>query len=147
MDCALQISRFSGELLEMLFCMKNVRINLFSNTNDNKNSVFTLLFGILFFVVCLPVFETAPPFHPFVQKQLLRSRYPSSNLIGQPVFSLCETEKIRRIGRKKTFAFSVRECSRPMWKHPEAVVLFQRVNASEIRFAFSRSVWKGLNTC
>ncbi len=32
-----------------------------------------------------------------------------------------------------------------MWKHPyEAVVLFQHVIASEIRFAFSRSVWKGL---
>ncbi len=48
------------------------------------------------------------------------------------MFSLCEIEKIRRTGVKKTFAFSVRECS--------------NVIASDIRFAFSRSVWKGLDT-
>ncbi len=32
---------------------KHVRRNLFSNTNDNKNSASTLLSGILYFVVCL----------------------------------------------------------------------------------------------
>ncbi len=82
--------------------MKNMRINLFSNTNDNKNSASTLLSGKLFFCVCLHWFSKQRHHsHPFVQQQLLRSRYPSSNLIGQPVFSLCKTEKICRTGRKK----------------------------------------------
>uniref|UniRef100_A0A673HMX6 Protein argonaute-4-like n=1 Tax=Sinocyclocheilus rhinocerous TaxID=307959 RepID=A0A673HMX6_9TELE len=36
----------------------------------------------------------------FVQQQLLRSRDPSSTLIGRPVFSLCETEK-NRTGLKR----------------------------------------------
>ncbi len=36
-----------------------------------------------------------------MQQQLLRSRDPSSNLIGRPVFSLCEIEKICQTGRKK----------------------------------------------
>ncbi len=94
---------------------EHVRINLFSNTNDNKNSASTLLSGKLFFVVCLHWFSKQRHHsHPFVQQQLLRSRDPSSNLIGRSVFSLCETEKIRRTGWKKTFAFSVRECSRPV---------------------------------
>ncbi len=81
---------------------EHVRINLFSNTNDNKNSASTLLSRILFFVVCLHWFSKQRHHsHPFVQQQLLRSRDPSSNLIGRPVLSLCETEKIRRTGRKK----------------------------------------------
>ncbi len=81
---------------------EHVRINLFSNTNDDKNSASTLLSEILFFGVCLHWFSKQRHHsHPFAQQQLLRSRYPSSNLIGRPVFSLCETEKIRRSVRKK----------------------------------------------
>ncbi len=81
-----------------------------------------------------------------MQQQLLRSRYPSSNLIGQPVFLLCKTEKICRTGRKKKHLHFRCANVRSLWKHPyEAVVLFQRIIASEIRLAFSRSVWKGLN--
>ncbi len=85
---------------------EHVRINLFSNTNYNKNLASTLLSRILYFVVCLHWFSKQRHHsHPFVQQQLLQSCYPSSNLIGRPVFSLCETEKIRRTGQKKHLHF------------------------------------------
>ncbi len=87
----------------MLFCIKNVR-NLFSYTNDNKNSASTLSSypGKLFFSVCLHWFSKQRQHsHPFVQQQLFRSRDPSLNLVGRPVFSLCKTEKIHRTGLKK----------------------------------------------
>ncbi len=81
---------------------EHVRINLFSNTNDNKNSVFTLLSEMLFFGVCLYWFSKQRHHsHLFAQQQLLRSRDPSSNPIGRLVFSLCKTEEIHRTGRKK----------------------------------------------
>ncbi len=124
---------------------EHVRINLFSNTNDNKNSASTLLSGILFFVVCLHWFSKQHHHpHPFVQQQLHRSRYPSSNLIGRSVFSLCETEKIRRTGH---FFSSYFRCSnvRGLCGSIHRKLLFYSI-ASEIHLAFSRSVWKGLNT-
>ncbi len=81
---------------------EHVRINLFSNTNASKNSVSTVLSRILFFVVCLHWFsKQSHHSHPFMQQQLLRSRDSSSNLIGRPMFLLCETEKICQTGRKK----------------------------------------------
>ncbi len=52
---------------------EHVRINLFSNTNDNKNSASTLSLlssGILFFCVCLHWFSKQHHHsHPFVQQQ------------------------------------------------------------------------------
>ncbi len=84
----------------------------------------------------------------FVQQQLLRSRDPSSNLIGRPVFSLCKTKKNRRTGakkNKKTFTFSVHECSRSMWKHHINLLFYSSVSLCPIfLFTFSRSVWKVL---
>ncbi len=75
-----------------------------------RSSASTLLSRRLFFGVCLHWFSKQRHHsHPFMQQQLLRSRYLSSNLIGRPLFSLCETEKIRQTGRKKkTFAVAVR---------------------------------------
>ncbi len=58
-DGALQITWFSGELLEMLFCMKNMWEYISSNTNDNLHWLSKL---------CLYS-------HPFVQQQLLRFSY------------------------------------------------------------------------
>ncbi len=67
-------------------------------------------------------------------------------LLDGPVFA-CETEKIRRTGRKKNVCIFGAQMFTVYVKHPlEAVDLFQSVMPSEIRLAFSRSVWKGLNT-
>ncbi len=79
-----------------------------------------------------------------MQQQLLQSRDLSSNLIGRPVFLLYETEKFCRTGLKKKkkniCIFGARMFAVYVETSIEIYCLFQRVIASDIRFAFSRCV-------
>ncbi len=95
----------------MLLCIKNIR-NLFSNTNDNKNSASTLSSypGALLWCLFTQVFETVHHSHPLVQQQLFRSRDSSLNLIGR-CFHFAQLKRFVRLVRLFFFlAFSVREC-------------------------------------
>ncbi len=98
---ALQITWFSGELLEMLFCMMNMWESICSHIPAITRTQHPLSYpgyaSSLFVYTSLKKYIYS---NPFVQQLLLRSGYPSSNLIGPFVFLLCETEKIRRTGRK-----------------------------------------------
>ncbi len=123
---------------------EHVRINLSSNTNASKNSVSTLLSRILFFVVCLHWFsKQSHHSRPFMQQQLLRSRDSSSNLIGRPMFLLCETEKICQTGRKKKHTHFRCMNIRALCGSIHGKLLFYSSASSRPKF-FSRSVWKGL---
>ncbi len=95
--------------------------NLFSNTKDNKNSASTL-FSYLGYSSSVFVYtgfrNSATTLTLLCNSSCSGHVILAQILLDGPCFRFCETEKVCRTGWKKKITFSVRECSRSMWKHP-----------------------------